>query len=654
MSEQQRFIDKIKDGAIRGWEKYQVLPSLTIAQGALESGFGKSRLAQEGNNLFGIKGSYKGSSITITTKEQMSDGSWITVDAEFAKYPDWATSVEEHGAFFSSTEWRKDNYKHVFGETDYKKAVRAILPPKANAGYATDKLYDKKIIDIIEVYNLTRYDEEAVINNKEEDKVVKKNRYTIFLDIGHGSNTFPSSGKGVYRNGRGYAEHDFNSKLAISLKAKLEASGFTVVYGPQRPNSPDVALITRTNWANRNKVDLLVSIHANAGTSSVSGRCVFYWGTSTKGKQVATLIRDEIKAKGYSTHGSGLHASVRGSWTNLHMVRETKMPAVLIEHGFMTNSADFELIFGSKQGKYVEDMADADARAIAKYFGVAYGGSKAKPATKPATPSTSVSGKTLHRVQTGAFGVKKNAEDLVSRLKKDGFDAIVTFDGKLYRVQVGAYSVEDNAKAQLKKVKDKGYVDAFITTNDGQFVHTNDGSDAPEKQPTPKKKTLEQVAQEIVSGVHSYGNFPARKTRVEAEGLNYEAVQKRVDQILKGGESKLTVDSVAREIASGNHSYGNYPERKRIIESKGLNYNQVQNRVNQLLGSGAPKPAPKAKSIKVGSKVKIKSSASRYVTDEKIPNSVKGKTYTVHQMRKGNSEALLREIMSWVYVKDLQ
>ena len=85
MTKQQDFINKVKEGAIRGWEKYKILPSLTIAQASLESGFGTSKLAKEGNNLFGIKGDYKGESITINTKEQKKDGSWITVDAEALK-----------------------------------------------------------------------------------------------------------------------------------------------------------------------------------------------------------------------------------------------------------------------------------------------------------------------------------------------------------------------------------------------------------------------------------------------------------------------------------------------------------------------------------------------------------------------------------------
>ena len=56
----QTFIDSIKDGAIEGWEKFKILPSITIAQAILESNWGKSNLAVKANNIFGIKGDYNG------------------------------------------------------------------------------------------------------------------------------------------------------------------------------------------------------------------------------------------------------------------------------------------------------------------------------------------------------------------------------------------------------------------------------------------------------------------------------------------------------------------------------------------------------------------------------------------------------------------
>lgn len=261
----------------------------------------------------------------------------------------------------------------------------------------------------------------------------------IGLDIGHGSDTFPPS-KGVYRNGKGYAEHSFNAKLGMAIKKLLEDNGHTVILG-QQPNKTDVALRTRTNLYNNKDVDLVLSVHANANSNSaVNGRCAFYWGTSSKSKSLAQAIINEIKAKGYSTHGNGLHAGEIGSWTNLHINRETKMPAVLVEHGFMTGNKDFDLIFGSKQDKYIKDMAEADVRGIQKWLGQNFKGE----ASVPSTPS----------------------------------------------------------------------------------------------KPTPSKpqtKTIEQLANEVIAGKHGSG-----EARKKALGSQYNAVQKRVNEILGAKSTKLT------------------------------------------------------------------------------------------------------------------
>lgn len=526
----QEFLRSVKQGAIDGWKQHRILPSITGAQAILESAWGESELAKKANNLFGIKGDYNGYAYFIDTWEVI-DGKNTTVRTHFRHYPTKAESVIDHGEFFTSTDWRKKNYAKVIGETDYKKAAHALR----EAGYATDPNYATKLIDLIQQYRLTNWDEEAgatesTKTERVENKVANTGK-VVAIDIGHGSDTFPSRGKGVYRNGRGYAEHSFNAKLGVALRKKLEASGIKVIFG-QEPNKPDVSLTKRINYYNRVKPDIVVSLHANAGVASVEGRCVFYWHTSDGGKRLATLTRDEIKAKGYSTHGNGLHASKIGSWTNLAITRLTKVVAILIEHGFMTNSKDFEYIFGNRQAQYIEDMADADARAICKYLGVTYGGTKVK-----ADPTPKADGKVLYRVQTGAFSEKANAQALVNKLDKQNVDAIVAFDGKLYRVQAGAFGVKNNAQKQLDRLIGLGYTDAFITTADGHFVAS-------------------------------------------------------------GGDDDVNED------------------------------------------------------IDVGDKVKIESDAKKYATGQKIPSWVKGKTYTVQQEK--TDRVLLKEILSWVYKKDLR
>lgn len=73
-------------------------------------------------------------------------------------------------------------------------------------------------------------------------------------------------------------------------------------------------------------------------------------------------------------------------------------------------------------------------------------------------------GKTLFKVQTGAFKNKAYAEALEKKLKAAGFDTYIVNTGGFYKVQVGAFSVKANADAMLAKLKSAGYSDAFITS----------------------------------------------------------------------------------------------------------------------------------------------------------------------------------------------
>lgn len=164
MSYTDEFFNKIKDGAIRSWENHKVLPSLVGAQGALESNYGRSELSVKANNLFGIKASpgWTGRKGWYDTKEQAKDGTITTIKAEFREYDSWDDSIEDHGTFFTSTEWRKENYKHVVGEENYIKAVEAILEPVAEKSYATDLEYREKIVSVIEKYKLYEWDNEVL------------------------------------------------------------------------------------------------------------------------------------------------------------------------------------------------------------------------------------------------------------------------------------------------------------------------------------------------------------------------------------------------------------------------------------------------------------------------------------------------------------
>ena len=139
------------DGAKEG-----ILPSITAAQAILESGWGSSQLAKvPNNNLFGIKDSedWHGAIVTVPTQEYVN-GDYIKINAAFRKYTSWNDSVVDHAKFFTSTEWRKNNYRKVVNETDYRIAAQELK----NAGYATDPSYAGKLISLIEAYKLYEWD----------------------------------------------------------------------------------------------------------------------------------------------------------------------------------------------------------------------------------------------------------------------------------------------------------------------------------------------------------------------------------------------------------------------------------------------------------------------------------------------------------------
>lgn len=148
MSKQEVFISKLIKPAQVCQLKYRVLSSLTISQAILESGWGESELAIQAHNLFGIKGDYNGFSYTKLTKEW--DGTnYVTVSANFKKYPNILSSVEDHALFL-----QKSRYAKVLESTSYKQATEEVW----KAGYATAPDYPQKLQRIIEQYSLNHYD----------------------------------------------------------------------------------------------------------------------------------------------------------------------------------------------------------------------------------------------------------------------------------------------------------------------------------------------------------------------------------------------------------------------------------------------------------------------------------------------------------------
>lgn len=132
-------------------------------------------------------------------------------------------------------------------------------------------------------------------------------------------------------------------------------------------------------------------------------------------------------------------------------------------------------------------------------------------------------GKTLYRVQTGAFSKRSNADAWAAKLKAAGFDTYIVQMGNLYKVQVGAYSQKSNAENMMAKLKATGY-DAFITTKSGTAAGT-------------AKKSAAEIAKEIYNGTcsdarwSSWGNGADRVNRLKQAGYEPSEVQSEVNKL---------------------------------------------------------------------------------------------------------------------------
>lgn len=177
------YIDRYKDWAIEQMHQYGIPASITLAQGMLESNAGRSRLAIEANNHFGIK---VGSTWTGPYVVKSDD----RPDDRFRKYRSARESFIDHSKFL-----QQKRYQGLYrlGRTDYKAWARGL---KA-AGYATNPNYADALIRVIEMYNLHQFDTgkgqkakapQSVENSHGTDEfwqrhVVYKNNKNLFIVV---------------------------------------------------------------------------------------------------------------------------------------------------------------------------------------------------------------------------------------------------------------------------------------------------------------------------------------------------------------------------------------------------------------------------------------------------------------------------------------
>lgn len=279
----------------------------------------------------------------------------------------------------------------------------------------------------------------------------------IALDAGHGG-----SDPGAVYNGRN--EKDDNLRLALAVGDILKNKGVDVVY--TRTDDIYETPFKKATDANDAGADYFVSFHRNSGENpnTASGAQTLIYSNGGEKEKLARNIQDNLVEQGFKDLGIVERP-------NLVVLKRTKMPAVLIETGFINNDKD--------NAKFDDDF-DAVANAIAAGIltTIDYDTVSAAPVRTTGDmpddpyaqfeeikdePDDVCDCSKLYRVQIGAFRNRENAERLLNSALADGFPAFIIYSDNLYKVQVGAFRNLDNAVRMERRLRRFRY-NTFITT----------------------------------------------------------------------------------------------------------------------------------------------------------------------------------------------
>lgn len=251
----------------------------------------------------------------------------------------------------------------------------------------------------------------------------------IFIDPGHG-------GQDPGAVGNGLREKDLTLKIALKtrdiLRTRYEGHSIKM----SRTTDQTISLRERTNIANTWGADYLLSIHINAGGGT--GFESFIYNGSYRNKPDTKALRSTI----HNEIISRINFRDRGKKeANFHMLRESNMPAMLTESGFIDHREDASKL---KSDSFLSQIAEGHAQGIAKALQL-----KGKVA------------EIYYRVVTGSFKQQINATKRVQELRNRGFLSFITtikHQGELYyRVVTGSFTERENAERRMGELKKAGY-----------------------------------------------------------------------------------------------------------------------------------------------------------------------------------------------------
>ena len=273
-----------------------------------------------------------------------------------------------------------------------------------------------------------------------------KKYYVVFLDDGHGAATAGKRTPVIARLKRAVKENEFNKPVVKKLASILKESGHFIVV-EVAPTDADTPLNDRTALANKkfkeyqnkygkeNVEAIYISIHYDALSntwSSAEGHSIFvYDGQSNKSSgKLANAIAKYLK-QGTSQKWRGIKEE------NFAVLRDTLMPAILSENGFMSNKREADLMLNTN---FHTEVATEHAKGIHDYWGLKYVSAADKKAAEAKKKAEADKKKKEEEAKKKAEADKKKQADK---------------DGTTFRLIAGSFKDEANAKARMGKLKEK-------------------------------------------------------------------------------------------------------------------------------------------------------------------------------------------------------
>lgn len=251
----------------------------------------------------------------------------------------------------------------------------------------------------------------------------------IIIDAGHGG----------YDNGASYngrLEKDDNLSLALQVGKDLADYGYNVVYTRDLDvyQSPSI----KAEIANETNADYFVSIHRNSSPTpnQYNGVQTLIYDEGGIKQDMGERINENLAQIGFNN----IDISIR---PNLTVLKKTKMPAILIEAGFINSDIDNSLF---------DQNFDAMAEAIAR--GVNDAIEAENDLFKPPA----------YRIQIGLFQNYGNAKQLLTKAETDGYRGRIIPSGNYYAVKLGNYSELSEAARVARELRAKGYETLILST----------------------------------------------------------------------------------------------------------------------------------------------------------------------------------------------